>query len=100
LAKDIRCGALRHIGAELAGDGHLARLARVLILLMTSTLRHELPAIVFERSNELTELHLAIVPRLSAGPCPEESDQRERRTADDQLAARVIPLRPVSEVVT
>jgi hypothetical protein len=59
LAKDIRCGALRHVGTGLTGDGHLAGLARVLVLLMTSALRHQLPSIVFEQPNELAELHLA-----------------------------------------
>jgi hypothetical protein len=59
VAKDIRCRALRHVGASFAGDGHLAGLARMLLLLMASALRHQLPTIVFEQSNELAELHSA-----------------------------------------
>lgn len=37
---------------------HLARLARVLVLLMASALRHQPPSIVFEQPNELAELHV------------------------------------------
>ena len=43
----------------------------MLVLLMASALRDQLPSIGFEQPNELAELHLSIVPRLSAGPCPE-----------------------------
>jgi len=43
----------------------------MLVLLMASALRHELPSIVFEQPDELTKLHSPIVPGLSAGSCPE-----------------------------
>ena len=64
----------------------------MLVLLMASTLRHPLPSIVFEQPNELAELHAPIVPRLSAGPCPEKSGEREGRSRDEDLAVRVIPI--------
>src|SRR5512146_2992335 len=47
---------LRHVAARLAGHGHLARLDRVLVLLMASTLRHRRhPS--FDQPDELAELH-------------------------------------------
>jgi hypothetical protein len=62
----------------------------MLVLLMASTLRHQLPSIIFEQPNELAELHAAIVPRLSAGPRPEKSGDRERRSGEENLAVRVM----------
>ena len=61
------------------------------VLLMASTLRDQTPSIFFEHPNELTELHLPIVPRLSAGPRPGWSDERDRRPGDEDLAVRAIP---------
>jgi hypothetical protein len=63
----------------------------MLVLLMAAALRDQLPSIVFEQSNELAELHSSIVPRFSAGPCPDESGERERRPSDDNLMVRAIP---------
>ena len=40
----------------------------MLVLPVASSLSHQLPSIVFEQANELAELHLRIVPSLSAGP--------------------------------
>src|SRR5579862_6992774 len=60
----------------------------MLVLLMASALRYQLPSVVFEQPNELAELHSPIVPRLSAGPCPERLDQRELRSGDEDLAVR------------
>jgi hypothetical protein len=62
----------------------------MLVLLMASTLRYQLPSIVFEEPSELAELHSPIVPRLSAGPCPEKSGERERRSGEEDLAVRAI----------
>jgi hypothetical protein len=67
------------------------------VLLMASALRNELPSVVFEQSDELAELHLPIVAGLSAGPCPAESGERERRASNDNLAVGV---QPVAIVVT
>jgi hypothetical protein len=65
----------------------------MLVLLMASTLRHQLPSIIFEQPNELAELHAAIVPGLSAGPCPEKSGERERRSGDDCSSSNVASAR-------
>lgn len=53
----------------------------MLVLLVAAALRHQLPSIVFEQPNELAELHSPIVPSLPAGPCLEESGERERTPA-------------------
>ena len=60
------------------------------VLLVASALSHELPSIVFEQPNQVSKLHLVIVPSDSAGSCPKQSGKRERHPSDEKLAVRAM----------
>ena len=63
----------------------------MLVLLMASTLRDQVPSIVFEQPNELAELHVAHRAERLDWPYLNESGEGERRTRDERLAVRAIP---------